>query len=198
MSLTKDQVRATMRGRRSAYPAGQVAADSRAITRRVLDLIRARDVQSVLAYAATAREVQTASLMRALWDLGKTVALPRIADRDEALMQAVSVRGIDELRPGPMGIPEPIGDDILNPPPDLILLPGLAFSTATGARLGRGAGYYDRYLAATALTAGSPAPLRVGLAFDFQLFDDLPTQPHDQPVDVIVTPTETHSVPRPG
>lgn len=64
---------------------------------------------------------------------------------------------------------------------DLILVPGLAF-TRDGRRLGRGGGYYDRLLANSALTA-----TKLGVCFDVQLLDDLPSEPHDQRVDRVAT-----------
>lgn len=67
---------------------------------------------------------------------------------------------------------------------DAVAVPGLAF-TSTGARLGQGGGFYDRFL------ADHPRALRVALAFDCQLVQSIPTDPHDQTVDAIVTPTRT-------
>lgn len=64
---------------------------------------------------------------------------------------------------------------------DLILVPGLAF-TRDGRRLGRGGGYYDRLLAARA-----PHTAVLGVCFGIQLAADLPSEPHDQRVDVVVT-----------
>ena len=81
------------------------------------------------------------------------------------------------------------GVEILVPPPSaspvipsLLLVPGIAF-TKTGVRLGRGKGYYDRYLADFKGT-------RVGVCFDLQLARELPRAPHDQLVDFIVTEKE--------
>ena len=63
---------------------------------------------------------------------------------------------------------------------DLVIVPGLAF-TACGKRLGRGGGFYDRAL------EGLPAALkRVGVCFEFQVLDDLPTQSHDALLDIVV------------
>ena len=68
------------------------------------------------------------------------------------------------------------GDDI-----DLIVVPGVAFDKKN-IRLGRGHGYYDRFL------SGLPKRTKtIGLAFDFQVLEDLPQDPHDVPVSTIIT-----------
>jgi 5-formyltetrahydrofolate cyclo-ligase len=64
---------------------------------------------------------------------------------------------------------------------DLVIVPGLAFTRA-GARLGRGGGHYDRLLDGVEATS-------LGVAFDIQLVDDLPLEPHDRGVDLVVTPS---------
>ena len=72
---------------------------------------------------------------------------------------------------------------------DVILVPGLAF-TRRGQRLGRGGAYYDRYL------ASMPAKtLKIGVCFDCQIVATLPTEPHDQTVDAVVTETGLLSQP---
>lgn len=65
--------------------------------------------------------------------------------------------------------------------PDLVLVPGLAF-TREGHRLGRGGGFYDRLLAGRAAAA-----FKLGICFNFQLRDTLPTEPHDAKVDAVIT-----------
>ncbi|MDO5553018.1 MAG: 5-formyltetrahydrofolate cyclo-ligase [Planctomycetia bacterium] len=62
---------------------------------------------------------------------------------------------------------------------DVVIVPGLAF-TRNGCRLGRGKGFYDRFLAQV-----RPDALRIGLAFEEQMFSELPCDPHDQPVDCV-------------
>jgi 5-formyltetrahydrofolate cyclo-ligase len=64
----------------------------------------------------------------------------------------------------------------------VVLTPGLAFDPKNGARLGRGAGFYDRFFSNPRLTA-----LRVGVAFECQMRDDIPTEPHDIRIDSCVT-----------
>lgn len=64
---------------------------------------------------------------------------------------------------------------------DVVVVPGLAF-TAAGHRLGQGGGWYDRFLAGTRSDC-----LKVGVGFDVQLVDELPIEPHDVPLDVVIT-----------
>ena len=86
------------------------------------------------------------------------------------------------LSPGPFSVYEPPADALFVEP-DLVLCPLLAFD-GFGARLGYGQGHYDRALAA--LRAMKPVTA-IGLAFSAQQMDRLPAEPHDIPLDGIVT-----------
>jgi 5-formyltetrahydrofolate cyclo-ligase len=89
------------------------------------------------------------------------------------------VESIAELAPGRFGIREPKGP-IFPDPPSIVLVPGLAFDFQ-GRRLGRGAGYYDRFLAML-----PPTTRKIGVCFSFQVLTDIPIEQHDQRVDTIV------------
>jgi 5-formyltetrahydrofolate cyclo-ligase len=88
------------------------------------------------------------------------------------------------LSPGSFGIQEPPQDSPVCPTGeiDLFLCPGMAFSIQ-GARLGRGKGYYDR-----ALAGASPEATKVGVCFSEQFMAELPSEPHDLPMDFLATP----------
>ncbi len=92
-----------------------------------------------------------------------------------------------DLRSGTLGIPEPRRDCPTIEPGaiDWVLVPGLAFDGRC-QRLGRGAGHYDRLLPTL-----RPDVLRWALIFDEQWCDDLPIEPHDIPLDGVVSPTRT-------
>jgi 5-formyltetrahydrofolate cyclo-ligase len=113
------------------------------------------------------------------WPDGKRIALPRVEGDD---LKFHWVAGRAELQPGRFGILEPAaeapaaGDDF-----DLILVPGMAFDLR-GGRLGRGRGFYDRFLR-TALG------LRVGVCFEDQIVDDVPSEAHDLRMDFVITPS---------
>lgn len=85
------------------------------------------------------------------------------------------------LREGPFGAMVPEADDFFEP--EILIVPLVAFD-ARGGRLGYGGGFYDRTLE---LLRGKRATLAIGFAFDAQEAEDLPLEPTDQPLDMIVT-----------
>ena len=172
---------------RKAIPGDVAEADSERILHRILDLLpTSRAGLRVVAYLSIGSEVRTEPLCRALLARGYELALPRIDP--EGGMCAVAIASLEALTAGPMGVLEPVEGVALSAPPQVIIVPGVAFSS-DGERLGRGKGYYDRFLEQW------PAALRVAPAFECQLVKQIPTEPHDQPVDRIVTPDRVIHVP---
>ncbi len=160
------------------------AAKSEAIARRMLAMPAEPGCWFV--YVSFGDEVETHGLIRALLERGESVAVPRIIDRGEMVAQRID--GIEELMPARYGIPAPVREGSIVEPARCVL-PCVAVTT-TEARLGMGGGYYDRYLATR------PVLPTVVLAFDEQVIDHVPTEPHDRPVDRVVTPTRTMSTRR--
>ena len=106
---------------------------------------------------------------------GKTLAFPSVAGERLCFFAG---GGLDR---GLSGVREPVGGAPA-PPPDLILVPGLAFDRR-GGRLGRGGGMYDRFLAGVT-AAGVPT---IGVGFACQLVPEVPRERHDVPLDAVVT-----------
>lgn len=136
----------------------------------------------VAGYKAVRSEIDPCVLLEQLAARGHGVGLPVVADRDQALVFRSFVPG-DTLAPGTFGIEVPMSDKP-EVEPDALLVPLVAFNDA-GLRLGYGGGFYDRTLAK--LRAGTRPVIVVGLAYSGQLMDDLQGEPHDQPLDWIVT-----------
>lgn len=122
--------------------------------------------------------LQTLGWKTALFTISGTHLLPVIVQNEA------------DLKRGHLGVWEPLGDQIipLNQL-DVVLVPGLAFDEATGARLGRGGGFYDRLLCRPEIHAKL-----VGVAFHRQMLPELPTEEHDIHVREIVTETGTQRV----
>ena len=182
MKHEKRRAREAARAARRGVPdeVRTVAAES--IARGVLALDGIEDVRAVLGYAATPDEADVSAALRALRERGARVAYPRVHD-DGGL--TLHWGDPTSLTPGFRGILEPADDAPVAEPGDidLALVPGTAFDSAC-CRLGQGGGCYDRLLPQL-----RPDALRVGVAFDEQLVDRVPTEPHDVPLDAVVTPT---------
>ncbi len=140
--------------------------------------------QAVLLYVtAFAEEIATGSMLRRVLAQGKRLLCPQV-DRAARRLRLYQVEDLkNDLEPGIWGIPEPRRGCLEVPPEvvDWVLVPGLAFDDR-GFRLGRGAGHFDRLL--PTLRPGVP---RWALALDCQWVEALPTEPHDVPLDGIVS-----------
>lgn len=152
------------------------------ITAALVALPAFRKAARVAAYAGFGTELDTAAFLNAVHANGKVLALPRV-DRERRCIVLHQVAASAELVAGPFGIREPRADsaglsvaDI-----DFMLVPGVAFDR-NGYRVGYGAGFYDRLL------AGRGAGLTcVAAAFDCQVVEAVPVEPHDQRIDRLIT-----------
>ena len=166
-----------MRRLNRALDSQQRLRASAAIFSAVERLPEFRAARTVAVFAALPDEPATDEVL-ARWASTRRVVLPRV---EGDAMRFYACRP-DALVFGAFGILEPQGE---RPCPageiDLVVCPGVAF-TADGRRLGRGRGYYDRYL-------GDPAfrGFRVGVCSAHQLVDDLPVEPHDVRMDRVIT-----------
>ena len=111
---------------------------------------------------------------------GKRAIFPAVAEAHLEWREVKNATDFVESERFP-NLREPSGGvSVLLSEADLVVVPGLAF-TGSGKRLGRGRGFYDRAL------AGLPGRVRrMGVCFEFQVLDDLPTEPHDAPLDLLV------------
>lgn len=163
----------------------------RAASRRIVDAVLARDAfrraRSVLAYASFGSEVDTSALLQAVLAEGKTLLLPRI-DKGRDAIRVYAVRDLArDLEINRWGIAEPRPETCLEIVPaelDCVFVPGVAFD-ARGGRLGYGKAYYDRLLASSRQSGGSPA--LVAGAFAAQVVDEVPMEAHDVPIPVVLT-----------
>ncbi len=141
------------------------------------------NAQTVLFYASLPGEVETFAMMTMAMQLHKHVALPVIT-RDQRKIIPTLTDSVEGLPVGLYGIPSPHPDRTGGPVDlqalDMVVVPGLAFDKAKN-RLGRGKGYYDRFLRTL-----PERTAKVGIAFDFQIVDCLPVEEHDVPLDVII------------
>ncbi|MCH5213808.1 MAG: 5-formyltetrahydrofolate cyclo-ligase [Muribaculaceae bacterium] len=135
--------------------------------------------EKILLYHSLPDELDTRSFLRK-WKDRKRFFLPRVNGVNLELLPYDESR----LEIGSFHIEEPKGDE-LHPVEEmeLIIVPGVAFDKK-GRRLGRGKGFYDRLLADSKAT-------KIGIAYEFQLMDELPSEEHDIPMDFVITESTT-------
>lgn len=178
----KTTLRATALAARANMPLEQRVTASAAICRRLERLPELRGARAVLGYAAFGAEVDLDPWLRMLLAAGAGVFLPWI---DGPQLRIARIGDLDaDLVPGWRGVREPraIGRRSARPDRlDAVVAPGVAFDRS-GRRLGYGGGHFDRLL--TLLRPRTPV---VGVAFEIQIADIVPTAAHDRPVHVVVT-----------
>lgn len=188
---TKPVWRERLRERLAAIDPASAATAADRVAERLLELPEIARAQHILTCLSFGAEVDTWRLVERLLALGKTLYVPRAEPRDRQLHvhpYPCPVRTVSfGLQQPPRGTPEVAGDEI-DTTLDAALVLGLGFDRR-GYRLGYGSGYFDRFL------VGRPFPA-IGLAFDSQLEDELPSEPHDIPLAVIVTEAEVVRPPR--
>jgi 5-formyltetrahydrofolate cyclo-ligase len=168
-----------------ALPSAERAVAAENVLARLKEWDTFRAAKSVALFCGTRDEIDTEGLIRHALAEGKTVSLPRIREETpgKTTMILVAIRDYDrDLVEGTFGILEP-REDLPSgeaPEPELLLIPGTAFDER-GGRVGRGKGYYDRFLA-------GQNGLKTGLAFEVQIVrKKLPLEAHDQLLDALVT-----------
>lgn len=181
-----------------------MAQESAAITDHLhsTGLVHKARRMAIYVHCAKLREVDTTAVLAEALERGDArVYVPRVQDKD-ANMHFLHITSIanDLVAVPPFGIREPTPVDAMtgfpredasqiSAPIELVVMPGLAFD-ASGRRLGRGGGYYDKFIEVCRRRArehGWPPPLLVALAFRAQMMEQVPVDDLDQPVDLIVT-----------
>ena len=163
-----------------------------------------RECRSLLIFMSMTHEVNTEAVVKAALDDDKAVFIPRVAGRS---LEFRALRGVGEASAagqgsagaGLFGIREPPASApqwelCASPEPVLVIVPGLAFDEY-GRRLGRGGGYYDRFMASVrgrAAVVRLETPLFAGLAFRNQVVENVPAEAHDALLDALITDARIH------
>ena len=190
--MLKEGLRLAMRLRKQQYSLQQLKELSKPVISRLKP--RLAEAQTIMAYYSLPDEVYTHQLIDDLLAAGKTIVLPHVIDGER--MELRRYTGPQDLREGAFGIMEPYGEPFTDYHLiDIALIPGIAFD-ADGHRLGRGRGYYDRFLSSHLLTVPTvPEPVEgvegftphlIGICFDFQKVESVPHDANDIPVDMVI------------
>lgn len=179
--MTKQELRNSVREQLRKCSPEELSRQSEAICEWLLRHPRVMVADTVVAYWCLHDEPDLSNAIDALCKQGKRVLLPCVTSDTEMVLRQYD--GPTSMRTGAFGIQEPIGEeadiDSQNNDSTVILVPGVAFDN-NGNRLGRGKGYYDRFLQ----NAGRPHT--IGICFDLQIVGEVPYGEHDIPVDELV------------
>ena len=143
MNEEKKRLRLEIKFRLKELDEKDLEASNRRISEKVLNSREYRDSKCIFTYVGIGKEPDTKEIIRAALADGKTVLVPKCRKAPE--MDPIQINSLSELRPGTMGIPEPVSDNAYSGTIDLIIVPCVTASK-DGSRLGHGGGYYDRFL----------------------------------------------------
>lgn len=169
--MLKAQLRKEIRNEKRQFTSQQLSELSLAVIRRLLSHPKIIAAKIILMYYSLPDEVNTHQAVDMLLSEGKTILLPVVTSGEE--MEIHYYEGANDLKVGPFNIMEPIGkiftdlEDI-----DVAVVPGMSFDRQCN-RLGRGKGYYDRFLSKV------PDVYKIGVCFDFQKTGTIPTGNYD-------------------
>ena len=187
---SKDDLRKTLRRVRRDHVAGQSQAIRGLLFNRPpVPLAETIAPDAVIGlYRATEYEAPARTYAQFFIEAGHTIALPHFADANGAMTfrRHTDPLGESDLEPGLFDIMQP-GAGAQALVPDIVFVPLLGFTPA-GDRIGQGGGHYDRWL------ADHEGVRSIGLAWDAQCVDILPTEPHDRRLNTIVTPTRIYGL----
>jgi len=180
--MDKAELRRKLLNSLLAIPPEQRSERSRKACRNLVSTEQFQGASTIMMFLSLPHEVDTSEAILHAWQLGKTVAVPKVSWQQRHMI-AVEINSLETglstassgLRSPVAGVPVPF-EEI-----DLVVTPGLGFDKK-GNRLGRGGSYYDRFFANKELKA-----TRCGFGFAEQLIDTVPVTEHDEPVEILVT-----------
>ena len=173
--MEKKELRAHIKSLKKQHSKEQLMEQSEKILAKLEhhpDFIKS---EKIMLYSALPDEVQTQAFLEK-WHLQKTIILPTVVGDD---IIPVEFGKDTSFAVGDFNILEPQNEPYMGDF-DLIIVPGVAFDH-NGNRLGRGRGYYDRFL------SHHLSVKRIGICFDFQMVDEVPSEPFDIRMDEVIT-----------
>ena len=179
--MDKKELRRYIREQKRHFTSQQLGEMSLCIMSSLLSHSQIQKADYVLMYHSLPDEVDTHSALDQLLAMGKKVLLPKVVSDTEMTIHEYT--GADSLQPSePYGILEPTTPElsIINCQLSIVVVPGMAFDRQ-GHRLGRGKGYYDRFLSRI------PNIYKIGVCFPFQMLESIPSESTDVVMDEVIT-----------
>lgn len=174
---SKKDIRKQILNQRMQLSSVEWEEKSNRIYQRVISHSSFLFADAVYCYVDFRNEVCTRQIIQAAWNANKKVAVPRI---EEQRMNFYYIKQFDELHPGTFGVMEPHANHPACDQNVLVIMPGSVYDKQ-GHRIGYGGGYYDTYL------NEHPHYKTLAVAFEFQILNQIPTEPHDVIPNTIIT-----------
>lgn len=176
----KNNIRKMIQKQKSQLLTIDICRVSRPIIDKIVSMPEFVDAEAIFTYLEYNQEIITHPIVSKAWEMGKRVAVPKVINK---VMNFYYIETFDDVMPGYRGILEPIIDDnIADEKKAFIIMPGLAYDLDFN-RIGYGGRYYDSYFSDHEdMDFFKAAPV-----YDFQIVDHIETEPHDIPVDAIIT-----------
>jgi len=157
---------------------------SKFVMQNFSSLLEMQQWSTLFIYVNFRSEVETLELIKRCLNQGIRVAVPLVKAKDVKMIPLLIKDPVQDLVPGYYDIPEPDPFKTTQVDAreiDAAVIPGSVFDIL-GGRLGYGGGYYDRFLVNDA-----PQAKRIGFAFEMQVVEKVPVEPHDQSLDILIT-----------
>lgn len=173
--MTKKELRKTIKAEVAQLSIEEKTLEANCVFSHIENSDLFKRCKNIMLFASLPDEIPTHAIIE-MWAKLKNIFLPRVNGDD---LEIIKFRP-GMLHKGSYDIMEPEGTDTVSPEIlDLIIVPGVAFDR-NGNRLGRGKGFYDRFLSQTHAAT-------IAVCFDCQLVEQIPTEPHDLPAQFVVT-----------
>lgn len=178
--LGKEKIRKEILAKRKEMPLEYINEELKKIEEKLFSMNAYIHATCIYVYMSFCGEVPTNNIIKRSLELGKRVAIPKITNEE---MKFYYIKGEKDIAKGYCGIEEPTVCEIAEETKALMIVPGLAFDREKH-RIGYGKGFYDKYLNKNKISG------KIALAFDFQIYKEIPFCEQDVLMDVIITPKE--------
>lgn len=175
--MTKKELRQQMKQLKGMTPEAVKQVEAGMVFNTIEKMQAWQQALHILCYWSLPDELPTHETVQRWLEAGKSIYLPRVVGDDLEIVPYHGAQSLDDNNKFHIG--EPVGDAVDASCLELIIVPAVALD-ARRNRLGRGKGFYDRLLSSTSCPT-------IGVVCDFQLVDEVPVEPHDRPLDCVVT-----------
>lgn len=180
--MVKQGIRQKLRHVLGRLTPQQRQAKSQAACERLCGMTEFQNARTVMLFLSVDHELDTTPAVRQALAVSKTVLVPHVVWEERRLIPVVLASLEEEMSTTPLGLRWPNnGQPISSSQIDLVIVPGLGFDRQ-GNRLGRGGGFYDRFLSENGFSGAV-----CGLGYEEQILDDIPAFDHDVPLDMLIT-----------